>query len=262
MTNRYVGVFARLEIGEMASPSTPPSAPPSASPSWVVPVVQLELACALASAALLLYRAKRAGKAAFPRSDTFQRATTVFDHSTTGHGAMYYLLALRTISFLWNVAVLAQAYATVPRLACSTHAPCAMLHFDLTSKPSNWAKFTVWNYHLQTAFWLLATIASFRHVLTGNGTRAYSVDSSVACSADAQASHLQAPLAGDNGGAGGSGGGSGDGGGSGGGGSGGSGGGGGTGGGEGCVDALLSVTVPTLLSVCVPFSVLVSGVFW
>ena len=245
----------------MASPSSPPSAPPGASPSWVVPVVQLELAFALAIAALLLYRAKRAGKAAFPRSDTFQRAATVFDHSTTGHGA-YYLLALRTFSFLWNVAVLAGAYATVPRLACSTHAPCAMLHFDLTGKPSNLALFTVWNYHLQTAFWLLATIASFRHVLTGNGTRAYSVDSCVACSADAQANHLQAPLTGDNGGGGGSGGGSGDGGGSGGGGTGGTGGDGGTGGGEGCVDALLSVTVPTLLSVCVPTSVLVSGVFW
>ena len=242
----------------------------------VLLLILVEFALAFAVGAFLLYRAMRAGKAAFPRSDAFQRAATVFDHRAIEHRGAYYLLALRTFSFLWNVAVLAQAYATIPRLVCSTHAPCAMLHFDLTGKPSNLAKFTVWNYHLQTAFWLLAATASFRHVLTGNGTRAQPV---VRLLGDPQATHLQAPLTGpaeesscSNGSSGGGGscsnGSSGGGGGSGGtGGSGGGDGSGSSGGGSsgssgGYLDAFLGVTVPTLLSVCVPTSVLVSGVFW
>jgi hypothetical protein len=109
---------------------------------------------ALAFASWVLYRAKRAGQAAFPTSTAFERAGTFFCKSATQphRYAPLVLLGLRTFGLLWHLVVLINAYAS------------GVVHPDLTTPPSNLAKFTVWNYHLQVLFWLLALLASFRSV--------------------------------------------------------------------------------------------------
>ena len=124
-----------------------------AAAAWVAPIVALQIVVADAYAAYFLVLWKRRGELAFPPSSAFDRAATVLCQPGNPHRkAQLALLVLRVVVTVWQLVVLVYAYSA------------GILHANLTGKPSNLAKFTVWNYHLQTIFWLVSATVSIRYI--------------------------------------------------------------------------------------------------
>tara|TARA_B110001452_G_C15124614_1_gene391944 strand:- start:3 stop:929 length:927 start_codon:yes stop_codon:yes gene_type:complete len=179
---------------------------------WVAPIVALQIVVADAYAAYFLVLWKRRGELAFPPCSVFDRAATILcQPGNPNRKAQLALLVLRVMATVWQLVVLVYAYSS------------GILHANLTGKPSNLAKFTVWNYHLQTIFWLVSATVSIRHITQQRSRVGLSQqEASIPSDAEEQCSN-PSPR---------------------------------------CGDRFLEVTQPLLLAVCVPTSVLVSVVFW
>lgn len=183
-----------------------------AAAAWVAPIVALEIVIADAYAAYFLVLWKRKGEQAFPPSSAFDRAATVFcQPGNANRTAQRALLTLRVVVTVWQLVVLVYAYSS------------NILHANLTGKPSNLAKFTVWNYHLQTIFWLISATASVRYVTQQRQRVGLSQQEETSIPSAEEPCTTPSRR---------------------------------------CGDSFLELAQPLLLAVCVPTSVLVSVVFW